>query len=309
MDPAQLGRCIFFAIFVSMKRLLLTLILGACVGTGFAQETALPSPDAQSLGMGGLAMTTVGASHTLYHNVAMSAFSDSPLQLSSSFYKRDNSDFYSVTGALAFGQQNRLHAGWRQYLHGKGSSDMAVDAGFSRRIGRHWGVGVVGRYLHLRRPDANADALAVDLSAAWSHPLEQLGRYATLRVGAKAANLGGYLKTGGYELPVSATAGVALDTFLSDAHEITVGVDMGYCFAPSAAKGGYGSVGAEYNLMQLVQLRAGYHYGENSRYSPSYAAVGGGVRFLHLRFDFAYLFAAQSSLLHNTYSFSFGLDF
>ncbi len=43
------------------------------------------------------------------------------------------------------------------------------------------------------------------------------------------------------------------------------------------------SVGAEYNLMQLVQLRTGYHYGERRDYYPSYWTVGAGVRILHLR--------------------------
>ena len=33
------------------------------------------------------------------------------------------------------------------------------------------------------------------------------------------------------------------------------------------------------------------------------------VWFLHLRLDFAYLIAKKQTLLHNTYSISFGLDF
>lgn len=57
------------------------------------------------------------------------------------------------------------------------------------------------------------------------------------------------------------------------------------------------SVGAEYNLMQLVQLRTGYHYGERRDYYPSYWTVGAGVRILHLRLDFAYLFAKKHTLL------------
>ena len=53
------------------------------------------------------------------------------------------------------------------------------------------------------------------------------------------------------------TVGAALDTFLTDAHEITVGTDLGYYFSPSSVRGFQMSVGAEYNLMQLVQLRTG----------------------------------------------------
>ena len=42
---------------------------------------------------------------------------------------------------------------------------------------------------------------------------------------------------------------------------------------------------------------------------PNYATIGAGVRFLHIKLDFAYIFAARSTALHNTYSISFGFDF
>ena len=97
------------------------------------------------------------------------------------------------------------------------------------------------------------------------------------------------------------------DTVLTDAHEITVGADLGYRFSPGAMRGFMLSAGAEYNLMQLVQLRAGYHYGELRGDDPSYASVGAGFRFLHLRLDFAYLFTAKHT--PDIYSISFGFDF
>ena len=104
-------------------------------------------------------------------------------------------------------------------------------------------------------------------------PLENVGSYSTLRVGGKLGNLGGYLGKTDYTLPMDLTAGVALDTFLSDAHEITVGADWGYYFSPARVRGFQMSVGAEYNLMQLIQLRAGYHYGERRNYYPTYGSV------------------------------------
>ncbi len=279
-----------------------------CAFNAYAQELMPASPDAKSMSMGGLAMTTISASHTLYDNPAMAAFSVSPLQISSSYYKQNDYDFYSISGTSRFGQRNSAHIGWRQYLRDSGNNDKALDLGYSRRIGTEWGIGIVARYTHLKRPDAQADALAFDLSAAWSHPLENVGSHSTLRVGAKIADIGGYFNSD-YKLPLNCTAGVALDTFLSDAHEITVGTDLGYYFNPAVVRGFQWSIGAEYNLMQFLQLRAGYHYGEQSDYYPKYASVGAGIRFLHLRLDFAYLFAAKNSLFHDTYSFSFGLDF
>ena len=140
---------------------------------------------------------------------------------------RDRFDYYAVTGFCRFDNVNLAQIGWRQYLRERGNNDMAVDLGYSRRIGGNWAVGVVARYMHLKRPETSADALAVDLSAAWSHPLENVGSYSTLRAGAKLGNLGGYLKDTPYTPPMDLTAGVALDTFLSDVHEITVGTDLG----------------------------------------------------------------------------------
>ena len=302
--------CIFFVTFADMKRFLLSILcFAACSASLHAQEATLPSPDAKSMGMGGLTMTVLSASHAIYLNPAMGAFSRTPVQISSSYYKQGDYDSYAVSGAVRFGQNNVSHIGWRQYLREKGNNDKALDLGYSRRIGRSWAVGAVTRYTRLTRPDQTTNALALDFSVAWVRPLETLGSLSTLRAGAKLANIGGYFKHTDYELPMNCTAGVALDTFLSDAHEITVGTDFGYYCNPSPVRGFQWSLGAEYNLMQLVQFRAGYHYGERRAYYPCYTSVGAGVRFLHLRLDFAYLFAARKTAFRNTYSFSFGLDF
>ncbi|MDE6569815.1 MAG: PorV/PorQ family protein [Alistipes sp.] len=293
-----------------MKRFLLSILCFAVCSTSLhAQEATLPSPDAKSMGMGGLTMTVLNASHAIYLNPAMGAFSRTPVQLSSSYYKQGDYNSYAVSGAVRFGQNNFSHIGWRQYLREKGNNDKALDLGYSRRIGRSWAVGAVTRYTRLTRPDQTTNALALDFSVAWVHPLETLGSFSTLRAGAKLTNIGGYFKHTDYELPINCTAGVALDTFLSDAHEITVGTDFGYYCNPSPVRGFQWSIGAEYNLMQFVQFRAGYHYGERRAYYPCYTSVGAGVRFLHLRLDFAYLFAAKQTAFRNTYSFSFGLDF
>lgn len=292
-----------------MKRTALILSLMACAHAALAQEATLPTPDAKTLGMGGVAMTTLSGSHAIYNNSATAVFSPLPSQISSSYYGQGEFDYYAVTGYCRFDNVNLAQIGWRQYLRERGNNDMAVDLGYSRRMGERWAIGVVARYMHLKRPGTTADALAADLSAAYALPLENVGSYSTLRAGAKLGNLGGYLSDTDYTLPMDFTVGVALDTFLTDAHEITVGTDLGYYFSPEQVRGFQMSVGAEYNLMQLFQLRAGYHYGERRNYYPSYATVGAGVRILHLRLDFAYLFAKKNTLLHNTYSISFGLDF
>ena len=293
-----------------MKRISALIVLLTLGGTLRAQEASLPLSDAKAMAMGGLSTTLLAGSHTIYTNAAAAVFATTPGQLSSTYLAPEGDDFYSVSGFWRLGQVHAIQAGWRQYLREKSNSDMALDLGYAYRINERWAVGLAGRYLHLRRPaGVTFDALAVDLSMLYALPLENLGSYSTLRVGGKLANLGGYLDHSGLRLPMSATAGVALDTYITDAHEVTVGTDLGYCFTPQQTRGFELSVGAEYNLMQLFQLRAGYLYGEDRIYSPNFASVGAGVRFMHLRLDFAYLFAADSSPLRDTYCISFGLDF
>jgi len=292
-----------------MKRLLFVPLLALGLTTVRAQEALFPTPDAKVLGMGGVAMTAVSGSHAIYNNPAMASFATYPWQVSSSYCRLNPADYYAVTGYWRFNYLNNLQVGWRQLLREKGNNDMAVDAGYSRRIGDRWSVGAAMRYQHLKRPDGTTDALALDLSFGWSKPLDALGDLALLRAGAKIGNLGGRFQNDGPELPAHAAAGVALDTYLTDAHEITVGADVGYGFNPSPVRGCWVSVGAEYNLMQLVQFRAGYHYGERRACDPSYGSLGAGLRFLHLRLDFAYLFAGKDTFRHNACSISFGLDF
>lgn len=292
-----------------MKRLI-SLFVALCGASNLAaQEAAFPTIDAGSLGMGGIVMTSVTDAHAIYNNAAAAALSTVPLRFSSSYYGQSDFDYYAVSGYWRWDGANTIQLGWRQYLREKGNRDSAFDLGYARRLDERWAIGFAGRYMHLARPDGNADALAVDLSVAMTRPLEGIGSYSTLRAGARLANLGAFLDDSHRRLPTEFKAGAALDTFFSDVHELTLAADAGYCFTPSAVRGFSAAVGAEYNLMQLLQFRAGYHVGEHKAYSPSFGSLGVGVRILHLRVDFAYLLAERGTLLRNTYSISFGLDF
>ena len=197
-------------------------------GAASAQEATLPTPDAKTIGMGGVMMTTLSGSHAISNNPATAMFQRSPSQISSSYSGQGSFDYYAVSGSCRLGSENLIQAGWRQYLRERGNSDMAVDLGYSRRINDRWAVGVVARYLHLSRPEISADALAADLTIAYQLPLENLGSYSALRAGAKIGNLGAYLDDADYILPMDLTAGVALDSFLSDALEFTDGTVLGY---------------------------------------------------------------------------------
>ena len=167
-----------------MKRLVTLLAALAALQT-YAQriEATLPSPDAKSLGMGGVMMTTLSGSHAIYNNSATAIFSHTPSQVSSSYYGQRSFDYYAVSGFCRFDNINSCRP-----AGGSSSANTATTTWPSiwkrRRIGDRWAVGIVGRYMHLKRPDISADALAVDLSATWQRPLENVGSYSTLRAGA-----------------------------------------------------------------------------------------------------------------------------
>ena len=136
-----------------MKRLVTLLAALAALQT-YAQriEATLPSPDAKSLGMGGVMMTTLSGSHAIYNNSATAIFSHTPSQVSSSYYGQRSFDYYAVSGFCRFDNINLVQAGWRQFLREHGNNDMAVDLGYARRIG------VITQYQSHGGPSASSAA-------------------------------------------------------------------------------------------------------------------------------------------------------
>lgn len=266
------------------------------------------NPDARAMSLGGVCTTTLSSSHTLFNNPSLVSFLPGNVHLGGTYYGEDGRNYYAVSGYFRFGG-NALQAGWKQYDYGTGR-DMAVEIAYSRRIARIFSIGITGRYMHFRTDTSeSSNALAADLSASCQIPLSILSEGSSFLIGARLNNLGGYLKGEGATLPVNLTVGGALDYWLSESHQLLFATDIGYYFTPSTLSGVQVSVGAEYTFMQLLQLRAGYHFGQEGSAIPSYGSVGAGIHILHLRFEAAYLIAGKNSPMRNTYSLNFGFDF
>ncbi len=307
---------------VSMKQFIVLILALAAVLPLRAQEVpvepAVPnekhpgavaplsiSPDAKAMAMGGVQMSTISTSHTIFNNPSTIVFAQLPYQLSASYVHMNDLNQYVVSGHLIFARNNAFQAGWRNYSY-SGVKSQAFDLNYTRKITDRWSMGLTGRYYHQKYASVKREAVAVDLSTTYVLPLS-FGVQSNLRSGAKVGNIGGWFGKGG-ALPVNFAVGTALDTHFTDAHQLTFGIDFAYFARKNYINGGQISFGAEYNLMQLIQLRAGYHVGNNSPENPNYTSLGCGVRFLHLRLDFAYLIANKKTLLRNTYSLSFGFD-
>jgi len=319
-----------------MKKIISTLLLlsMSVVGVRAQYGITVLNPDAISMSMGGVVTTNLSGAHTVFNNASLAPFCRAPFQLAVTYYGQDGGDYYAASGYYQFANRNALEIGWRMYVpdeewnqpdfveggfrvapsyYGSGRS-MTFDVGYAQMAGERLSLGITGRYLHYAKDEnsASANALALDLSASYRLPLDRLSENSSLLFGAKLANLGAFLDKGQLptsSLPVNLKVGAALDWWLRDSHKLTFAADYGYCFTPDFVRGSECSVGAEYDFMQLLQLRGGYHFGNRSLYCPDYASVGAGLHFMHIRLDLTYVFAGSETLLHNAYSIGFGLDF
>ena len=113
-------------------------------------------------------------------------------------------------------------------------------------------------------------------------------------------NVGSALSYGGesYALPMFAKAGAAYS-----ASGFTASAEVDYLFSGALMAG----VGAEYCIVDIVSLRAGFHYGDAAKAIPTYASVGLGVKFAGVHLDAAYLLASKA--LGNTLTVSLGYAF
>ncbi len=319
-----------------MKKLISTLLLlSATVIAARAQyDITVLNPDAISMSMGGVVTTNMSGAHTIFNNASLAPFSRAPFQLGITYYGQDGGDYYAASGYYQFANRGALEIGWRMYIPeetlfdggivggyqprmpkyvGEGRS-MAFEMGYAQMFSERLSFGITGRYLHYSEEydSKSANALALDLSATYRLPLERLSANSSLMFAAKLANIGAYLDRGQLpttSLPLTLKAGAALDWWLRDSHKLTFAADYGYCFTPDFVRGSECSVGMEYELMQLLKIRGGYHFGNRSMLCPDYASVGAGLHFMHLRLDLTYVFADEGTLLHNAYSVGFGFDF
>ena len=117
-----------------MKRLFAIACILGLFGTASAQnELMLLTPDAKAIGMGGVTMTTLSASHTIYNNAAAPLFSGERSQLASTYFSQDNYNYYVVSGFYNFDGRNVLELGWRMFRRRHDDNDMTFDAGYARR--------------------------------------------------------------------------------------------------------------------------------------------------------------------------------
>ena len=300
-----------------MNRLALIIsFVALTAATARAQEIATINPDAATAGMANASTAVSGSSYSVYGNAAAALFDFERFAAGFSYMPWKSggakSNFYSVAGYYSFDEKNTLAAGTRIYkmpgAAGYRQMEASADVAYARLVHDCAGVAVTAHYLHgSYGSGVGYDALSFDLSMYSQIPLDKMLDGSWVSVGAKIADIGFAFGDSKSRLPSRANAGAAIYAPIGDSHSLTGSIDLGYRFAPKGTGSFGASVGAEYILMNLLSLRAGYHVAD--KYGLNYGTVGAGINFLMLRVDFAYTIAEKNSPLRNLYTISAGIHF
>lgn len=125
-----------------------------------------------------------------------------------------------------------------------------------------------------------------------------------LDVAIMAANVGSKLNygTSSYSLPMLVKFGAVKTLQAGEKCAVKLAADAGYILSAKSLSAG---VGAEFSLMNMIDLRAGYHIG--TEMEPNFATVGLGVDISVLKLSAAYLIgpAEAGNSLAATLGFAF----
>lgn len=304
-----------------MKKSLITTLLLAAGVVAYAQNetVALPftriSQNAVASAMGGACLAST-SSQGFFANPAMMAFSGNKgdFSLSGNYWQPSQTTYIDFSGALCLKQRIVVSLGASYGICQKYSSvskpemeaetfrpsDMIIGAGVGIKMGRYLAVGANLRYAgQTLGPEARIGTVGADILMSTCVK----GFSATLG----ANNIGGKVAveknaSTKYGLPASLDLGLGYKSEIAEHHKIEALADLGYYFHGDF----YASLGASYSLMDIISLRAGYHYG---RLIPSHGSIGLGGCYKGIRIDLAYLVAGKENPVCNTAVLSLGYRF
>lgn len=225
------------------------------------------TPDARSAGMGEVGLTTSADAHSLYHNISKLAFVEKTWGVSFGYtpwlteVAKDIS-LSTLTGYYSWGNTGEINhavAASIRYFHiGQTQAfqremlmpliimpyELALDAGYSIALNKHWGLGMSARYL---RSDYNysvdevkgkVDKLLFDLSATYQTPVHLgEGMSSNLRAAIALNNVGGKMSYDGGKSYLFAPAilriGVGMDVQATAEHKIGMHIEANKVLAPT----------------------------------------------------------------------------
>ncbi len=332
--------------------------------------TSVPSlgiaPDATATGMGDAAVGTTPTTTSQFWNPSKYAQMESSAGFSLSFtpWLRklvSDIDLASIYGYGKIGDKQAISASLRYFSLGDvivreslgdvGYSvrpyEFAVDAGYSRMLGRYYSMSVALRFIYsdlMSGDDPAGKSFAADISGYYKKPL-MLGRNEGFwSFGFNASNIGTKISYDSgnnyYFIPANLRIGGAVKLPFNAFNALSVALDFDKLMVPTPvtreqyefqdissiegifrsftdAPGGFKeelreiniSFGLEYAYNDMFFARTGYHYESEYKGNRKYFTFGAGFKMSMFNIDISYLVSqSQSNPLDQTLRFTLGFD-
>ena len=362
------------------KTILPVLMLMMFFSTSFAQSgkenpitTAVPflrlAADARTSGMGDVGVATSPDANSMFYNGSKMAFNDAKSGIGITYtpwlseldvknlYQISLSSFYKLSDkeAISFGVRN-FSLGTFTTTDNLGQEmgtfkprDIAVEAGYSRKLSQKMGVGIALRYIGSKLSDnstnsnyKNGNTVAADISTFYMNK--------SWNFGAAITNLGGKINYGGSSgyIPANLALGAAYNKKFNEENKISFALDINKLMVPTPpdpndankvkeyenkgvvsswfssfgdAPDGFSEeikefqlgFGTEYSFKDQFMLRAGYFTESKLKGNRNYLTVGAGVQYKVAGLNFSYLVPTgnntNTNALKNTIRLSLLFDF
>lgn len=236
-------------------------------------STAVPflriSPDARSGAMGETGLALSPDANSVYWNLSALAFSEKSAGVAVSYtpWLRDLvGDMYlaSLSGFKKLDDQQTIGASLRYFSMGNVDfrnkdgqeqgkarpNEMAIDAGYVRKLSEHWSLGLAMRYIYSNlgsgqhtdggRAFKPGHTVAADLSATYTKEKEyENGQSGRFNLGVAITNMGSKISYGGdaqkYFMPANLGIGGAYTHQLDEQNKITFALDINKLLVPTPA--------------------------------------------------------------------------
>ncbi len=322
--------------------------------------TAVPflrlAADARTAGMGDVGVATSPDANSIFYNGSKTVFNDTKYGIGLTYtpwlseldvknlYQLSLSGFYKLSDkeALSFGLRNFSQGTFTftdnlgQELRTFKPNDIAIEAGYSRKLSDKMGLGIGLRYIGSRLADNSVNSnyksgntVSADISAFY---MNNKG----LNFGAALTNLGGKINYGGTSsfIPANLALGAAYNKKFNEDSKISFALDLNKLLVPTPpdpadankvmdyenkgvvgswfssfgdAPGGFSEeikefqvgLGSEFTYKEQFSLRAGYFTENKLKGNRNYLTVGAGVMYKVAGLNFSYLVPTGNNTNNN----------
>ena len=356
------------------------LVLMLFVQTTFAQSgkenpitTAVPFlrlvADARTASMGDVGVATKPDANSMFYNGGKTVFNDAKYGIGLTYTpwlsELDVKNIYqiSLAGFYKLSDKEAISLGVRNFSQGTFTltdnsgqeiktfkpNDLAIEAGYSRKLSKKMGIGLNVRYINSKLADKsinsnykNGSAVAADISTFYTNK--------GWNFGLVLSNLGSKIKYGGEPayIPANLAIGAAYNKKINSDNKISFALDINKLLVPTPPdgtdaqkiadynnKGVVGSwfssfgdapnggkeelkeiqlgLGAEYVYKEIFSLRTGYFTENQLKGNRNYVTVGAGLQYKVAGINFSYLLPTgnntNDNALKNTFRLSLLFDF